>query len=72
MEVRKGHRLAVIDRESKAAVVELTSPSLTQLEWLAHGETLDLSPAAAQRLAVLASKPSAPTPTLKRAVRRRR
>ncbi len=72
MEVRKGHRLAVIDRASKAAVVELTSPSLTQLEWLAHGETLDLSPAAARRLAALASKPAAPTPAVKRAVRRRR
>ena len=72
MEVRKGHRLAVIDRASKAAVVELTSPSLTQLEWLAHRETLDLSPAAAGRLAALVSKPAAPTAALKRAVRRRR
>ena len=72
MEVRNGRRLAVIDRKSKSAIIELTSPALTQLEWLATGETIDLSPAAAERLATLLAKPPAPTPALKRAVRRRR
>jgi uncharacterized protein (DUF1778 family) len=72
MEVRNGRRLAVIDRKSKSAVVELTSPALTQLEWLATGETIDLFPAAAERLAALVAKPPAPTPALMQAVRRRR
>ncbi len=72
MEVRNGRRLAVIDRNSSGTVVELTSPALTQLEWLASGQTIGLSPAAAGRLAALTAKPPAPTPALKRAVRRRR
>ena len=72
MEIRRGHRLAVIDRASHAPLVELTSPALTQLEWLATGGTIDLSPAAAERLAALSRKPAAPTPALKKAVRRRR
>jgi uncharacterized protein (DUF1778 family) len=72
MEVRRGHRLAVIDRASQTPLVELTSPALTQLEWLATGGTIELSATAAERMAALASKPAAPTPALKKAVRRRR
>jgi hypothetical protein len=69
MEVRNGRRLAIIDRRSQVPMVELTSPALTQLEWLASGETIDLSPAAAGRVAALVSKPPAPTAALKRAGR---
>ncbi len=72
IEVRNGRRLAVIDPKSQTAVVELTSPALTQLEWLASGGTIDLSPTAAERLAALATKPPPPTGALKRAVHRRR
>lgn len=72
MEIRNGRRIAVIDRKSQTAVIELTSPALTQLEWLTMGETIDLPPAAAARLAALAKKPAAPTAALKRAIRRRR
>ena len=60
------------DPQGEAADKAAEELGLTQLEWFAHGETLDLSPAAAGRLAELTSKPAAPTPALKRAVRRRR
>jgi hypothetical protein len=73
MEVRNGRRLAVIDRKSQEPVVELTSPALTQLEWLAAScQTIDMPPAEAGRLAGLASRSPALRPALRRAVRKRR
>jgi len=56
MEAKSGRRVAIIEAESRRAVAEVVSPSLTQLEWAARKEKIVLSAKGMKRVA--------PTPAL--------
>lgn len=71
LEVRRGHRLAIIEAETQRAASEVASPSFTQIEWTAHREKVTLTTAEAARLEKAVDEPAAPHETLKQAFSRR-
>lgn len=72
MEVRRGHRVAIIEAESQRPVCELASPSLTQLEWATHRLELSLTEGEAGRMDAALTTPKAPPDALKRAFARQK
>ncbi|MGB8931818.1 MAG: hypothetical protein WCC48_11280 [Anaeromyxobacteraceae bacterium] len=72
IEARKGHRLAIIDAETQRVISQVATPSLSQLEWTNHVESIELTPAALARIAELNENPPPPTPALRNAMARRR
>lgn len=72
MEVRKGHRVAIIEAESQRPVCEMASPSLTQIEWTAHRQKLRLSGTEAARLSAAEESPARPTKALEQGFARRK
>lgn len=72
MEVRSGRRLVTIDREGTEPRCELTTPTLTALEWAQKPTKLTISGEAFAKLAALTADPPAPSPRLKAAAKRHR
>jgi uncharacterized protein (DUF1778 family) len=71
METKLGHRVAIVSGDTREAICELASPSLTQLEWVMDRERVHVSAKAMGRVAKLLAKPPAPTPALRRALSRK-
>lgn len=69
VEVRRGRRVALCDAVTGHAVRELLTPGLSQLEWSAEHEHLQLHDAAFDSVATALEKPRAPNDALKRLMR---
>jgi hypothetical protein len=72
LEIRRGRRLVTQDPHGSGALCELTTPTLTTLEWVLAREDLHVSEAAVQRLQELIEAPAEPNDRLKAAVLRHR
>ena len=72
IEARKGRRLAIVEPKDQRTICEIASPSLTQVEWTAHRETIMLSAAEFQRVADLIANPPKPNERLKAALKGKR
>jgi hypothetical protein len=72
VEVRRGRRVVTIEPMSSTPACEMSTPTLTMLEWAAQRETIDLSPEAMTKVAQLVDSPPPPTPALTRVLARRR
>jgi len=66
LETRKGRRMAVIDPATQKPVCEVSSPSLTQIEWTSHWETITLTDEEASRVDELLANPPEPTEALRK------
>lgn len=64
LEVKRGRRVMTVDPSRKEPDCELTSPTLTTLEW-AKSPPVNLSPAALEKMAQLIEHPPAPSRFLK-------
>jgi hypothetical protein len=72
LETKQGHRVAIVAGDSREAICELASPSLIQLEWVAHRHKLKVSAKGMQRIAKLIETPPAPGAALRRAMARKK
>jgi GNAT superfamily N-acetyltransferase len=59
LEVKRGHRLVALDPSTSRPVGELSTPTLSSLEWSLHPEKLALPPAALAKMHELSSAPPA-------------
>jgi hypothetical protein len=71
MEAKRGRCVAIIEPESRKIVTEIVSPSLSQVEWVAHRERAVLSEKDMKRVGELVAHPRAPKDTLRRALAKR-
>ena len=69
MEARKGRRLAIVEAKDQRTVCEIASPSLTQVEWTAHRESIVLNASEFNRIAGMISNPPKPNERLKAALK---
>jgi hypothetical protein len=72
VEVRRGRRIVTIEPSGTSPACEMSTPTLTILEWAAHRETINISAEALAEVAGLVESPPAATPALKRVLSRRR
>jgi len=72
MEAKRGRRVAIIEPESRQAVAEVVSPSLSQVEWAVHREKIVLSEKDMEKVVGLIAQPRAPTEALRRAFGKKR
>jgi hypothetical protein len=72
MEVRRGRRLVTVDREGTEPRCELTTPTLSALEWAQKPAKLTLPAEAFAKIAELSADPPAPSHRLKTAAKRHR
>lgn len=72
VEVRRGRRVVTIEATGSAPACEMSTPTLTMLEWAAQRETIEISPEAMAKVADLVESPPPPTPALKRVLSRRK
>jgi hypothetical protein len=72
VEVRRGRRLVTVDPASRQPACEMVTPTLAALEWALHPQTLQLPPAALEKMRHLSVADSKPSPRLKAAAKRRR
>ena len=66
-EAKRGRRVVVVDPETSETVIELSSPTLTALEWALNPQPLKLSGAEIAKLQALAESPAPPNKRLKAA-----
>lgn len=69
LEARRGRRIVLMDPEGTAVTTEIVTPTLAQLEWIAHRQVLRLPAEAAKRIADRASRPAKPNASLRRLMR---
>lgn len=72
LELRRGRRLITVDPENLQALCELTTPTLTALEWALLPEELELSDAALAKIREAIDAPAKPGARLRAAAKRRR
>jgi len=72
METKRGRRVAIIEPESRQAVTEMVSPSLTQLEWTAHKERIVLHDKGMAKVAHLVAHPPEPNAALRKVLAKRK
>jgi hypothetical protein len=72
LEVRQGRRLVTHDPSGTHALCELTTPTLTTLEWALASEKLHLSDAALTKMQELTDAPTKPSARLRAAAKRHR
>ncbi len=72
VEIRRGRRLMMVDPQATEAACELATPTLSALEWALKPGTLDVSPQALERMAMLVKNPGEPNARLKAAAKRHR
>jgi hypothetical protein len=70
LEIRQGRRLVTQDPRGSQAVCELTTPTLTTLEWALSSEKLDLPQSAILKIQDLVEAPSTPSDRLRAAGKR--
>jgi len=70
LEVRQGRRLVTQDPRGAQPVCELTTPTLTTLEWALSAEKLELPEAALAKMQELVDAPAKPSERLLAAARR--
>ncbi len=71
VEVRRGRRVVTIEPSGSTPACEISTPTLTMLEWAGQRQTIEVSAKAMARVGELVETPPAPTPGLKRALARR-
>ena len=71
LEVRQGRRLVTQDPEGSQAICELTTPTLTTLEWALSSATLQLPGSALARMQELVDGEAKPSERLRAAASRR-
>lgn len=72
VEVRRGRRVVTIEPAGTTPACEMSTPTLTMLEWAGQRPTIDLSPEAMAKVADLVESPPPPTTALKRVLSRRK
>lgn len=72
LEIRQGRRLVTQDRSGSRASCELTTPTLTALEWALSVEKLALPDAALAKMQEMVDAPAKPSARLRAAAKRRR
>jgi hypothetical protein len=72
IEIRRGRRLATLDPAGQDPACELTTPTLTALEWALRPEKLVLSEAAASKMKDALDSPPKPGRRLRAATKHRR
>lgn len=72
MEARKGRRVVSIEQGSERPACELSTPSVTMLEWQTTPAAVELTEAEVEKMAALSREPARPTDTLRRAAARLR
>jgi hypothetical protein len=70
LEIRQGRRLITQDPRGSQAPCELTTPTLTTLEWALSSEELELPEAAREKMRGLVDAPAKPSERLRAAARR--
>ncbi|MGE0328936.1 MAG: hypothetical protein AB7S68_41860 [Polyangiaceae bacterium] len=68
-EAKRGRRVVVVDPETSETVIELSSPTLTALEWALNPQPLKLSGAELASLRSVAESPTQPNERLKAAAK---
>lgn len=68
-EAKRGRRVVVVDPETSETVIELSSPTLTALEWALNPQPLKLSGAELASLRSVAESPTQPNKRLKAAAK---
>lgn len=71
LEIRQGRRLVTQDPRNSQALCELTTPTLTTLEWAMSSEKLELPDVALAKMQALVDAPAKPSERLRAAARRR-
>ena len=72
LEIRQGRRLMTQDRTDSSSSCELTTPTLTTLEWVLSSKAIELSGDEFTRVQKLLEAPAEPGDALVRAAKRRR
>ncbi len=70
LEIRQGRRLVSQDPRGLQALCELTTPTLTTLEWALSSEKLELPEAALKKMQELVDAPPKPSERLRAAAKR--
>lgn len=70
LEARKGRRVVSMELGSDRPACELSTPSVTMLEWQTTPPVVDLTEAEVEKMAALSREPGQPTDTLRRAAKR--
>lgn len=70
LEIRRGRRLVTHDPNDVHATCELTTPTLTAIEWAMSSTALELPPVAVARIAELVNEPPEAGLPLRRAAKR--
>lgn len=72
MEIRRGRRLVTMDPQNRDAACELSTPTLTAIEWALKSEELKLSEGAVSSIRKMVDAPAKPSGRLRAAAKRRR
>jgi hypothetical protein len=72
LEIRQGRRLFTQDPRGSQALCELTTPTLTTLEWALASRELELSDAALTKMQEMVETPAKPGERLRAAAKRHR
>lgn len=72
LEIRQGRRLVTQDPRGSRALCELTTPTLTMLEWALSSEKLELPDAALAKMKEIVDAPAKPNARLHAAAKRHR
>lgn len=72
LEAKRGRRLVMLDPLNQQPAVELTTPTLTAMEWKQHSQYVEVSPDALQTIQELIDSPAAPTAALREVVTKHR
>jgi len=72
VEVRRGRRVVTIESNGTTPACEMSTPTLTMLEWAGQRPVIDLSAGGLGKVAELVESPPPPTEALKRVRSRRR
>jgi hypothetical protein len=72
LEIRQGRRLVTQDLHGEQAMCELTTPTLTTLEWALASQRLELPDAALIKMQALVDEPAQPGERLREAAKRHR
>ena len=70
LEIRQGRRLVTQDSRGSQALCELTTPTLTTLEWALSSAKLELPDAALEKMQELVDAPTQPSDRLRAAAKR--
>ena len=70
VEVRRGRRVVTVAQDGAGIACEMSTPTLTMLEWANQRETIEVTPEAYDRVVDLVNSPPAPTAAFRKAMQR--